>query len=210
MSSVELDHELNAIAEDFKKNVKLEDRKYRLKTYKECFIGSEAVDYLVSSGKANSREDAVALAQALQGTHHLFEHVTRDHQFADEYLFFRFLDEKERGSLSVDEATGEKINWSHFLTPPGGDMNSSGSLQPTFPVPDFEALCNNDIHTASQVWPMDEFNTTLLNNVHPANWVDPQPGSATYDLVVIGGGAAGLISAAGSAGVGAKVALIEA
>jgi hypothetical protein len=113
--------------------------------------------------------------------------------------------------MAVDEATGEKINWSHFLAPAGGDMNSSASsLQPAMPLPDFEALAKNDIHTASQVWPMDNYNTTLLNNVHPPQWVDPTPGSSTYDLVVIGGGAAGLISASGSAGVGAKVALIEA
>jgi pyruvate/2-oxoglutarate dehydrogenase complex dihydrolipoamide dehydrogenase (E3) component len=63
------------------------------------------------------------------------------------------------------------------------------------------------------VWPLDHFNTELLNNVHPPAWQDPTSISADgnhYDLVVIGGGTGGLISAAGSAGVGARVALIEA
>ncbi|MGH9346207.1 MAG: FAD-dependent oxidoreductase, partial [Vicinamibacterales bacterium] len=34
-------------------------------------------------------------------------------------------------------------------------------------------------------------------------------GSAVYDLVVIGGGTAGLVSAHGAAGLGARVALVE-
>lgn len=51
-------------------------------------------------------------------------------------------------------------------------------------------------------------NRALAANVHPSGWINPEP-SGRYNLVVIGGGTAGLISAAGAAGVGAKVALIE-
>jgi pyruvate/2-oxoglutarate dehydrogenase complex dihydrolipoamide dehydrogenase (E3) component len=58
------------------------------------------------------------------------------------------------------------------------------------------------------VQPLDEANITLLAEVHPTGWVNPQP-RRRYDLVVIGGGTAGLVSAIGSAGVGAKVALVE-
>lgn len=56
--------------------------------------------------------------------------------------------------------------------------------------------------------PDDDNNRRLQQQVHPAGWVQPQPPSV-YDLVVIGGGTAGLVSAAGAAGLGAKVALIE-
>ena len=56
--------------------------------------------------------------------------------------------------------------------------------------------------------PQDEYNRTLLNNVHPAGWKNPEPAEC-YNLVVIGGGTAGLVTAAGAAGLGAKVALIE-
>lgn len=58
------------------------------------------------------------------------------------------------------------------------------------------------------VLPDDEYNQTLLNNVHPPDWVNPEP-SGRYNLVVIGAGTGGLITAAGAAGLGAKVALIE-
>ncbi|MDQ2097477.1 MAG: mercuric reductase [Tychonema bourrellyi B0820] len=56
--------------------------------------------------------------------------------------------------------------------------------------------------------PMDEYNQKLVSYLHPSDWVNPQPASR-YNLVVIGAGPAGLIVAAGAAGLGAKVALIE-
>ncbi len=48
----------------------------------------------------------------------------------------------------------------------------------------------------------------LVANVHPSDWVNPEPADR-YHLVVVGAGTAGLVSAAGAAGLGAKVALIE-
>jgi pyruvate/2-oxoglutarate dehydrogenase complex dihydrolipoamide dehydrogenase (E3) component len=55
---------------------------------------------------------------------------------------------------------------------------------------------------------MDRYNQILVENLHPPDWVNPQP-APRYNLVVIGGGTAGLVTAAGAAIVGAKVALIE-
>ncbi len=62
--------------------------------------------------------------------------------------------------------------------------------------------------TAARIHPVDEHNTTLVANVHPPDWVNPQP-HERYNLVVIGAGTAGLVTAAGAAGLGARVALIE-
>ena len=59
-----------------------------------------------------------------------------------------------------------------------------------------------------QLEPLDEFNQALQSNVHPLAWTNPTP-SGRYNLVVIGAGTAGLVTAAGAAGLGAKVALIE-
>ncbi|MCM2305022.1 MAG: FAD-dependent oxidoreductase, partial [Elusimicrobia bacterium] len=58
------------------------------------------------------------------------------------------------------------------------------------------------------VSPLDDHNRKLLSNVHPADWTNPEP-AGRYNLVVIGAGTAGLVTAAGAAGLGAKVALIE-
>ncbi|MDA1272673.1 MAG: mercuric reductase [Verrucomicrobia bacterium] len=59
-----------------------------------------------------------------------------------------------------------------------------------------------------QLQPRDKYNQDLENNVHPPAWANPRP-AGRYNLVVIGGGTAGLVTAAGAAGLGAKVALIE-
>ena len=56
--------------------------------------------------------------------------------------------------------------------------------------------------------PDDAQNKRLLSNVHPPDWQNPNP-AACYNLVVIGAGTAGLVTAAGAAGLGAKVALVE-
>jgi pyruvate/2-oxoglutarate dehydrogenase complex dihydrolipoamide dehydrogenase (E3) component len=50
--------------------------------------------------------------------------------------------------------------------------------------------------------------TALLRLVHPPDWRNPTA-TGTYDLVVLGGGTAGLVSAMGAAGLGARVALVE-
>ncbi len=61
---------------------------------------------------------------------------------------------------------------------------------------------------AFPVEPEDEYNLKLIENVHPPAWINPRP-KERYHMVVIGAGTAGLVSAAGAAGLGAKVALIE-
>ncbi len=54
----------------------------------------------------------------------------------------------------------------------------------------------------------DDFDRELVAAVHPATWTNPTP-TGRYNLVVIGGGTAGLVSAVGAASLGARVALIE-
>jgi pyruvate/2-oxoglutarate dehydrogenase complex dihydrolipoamide dehydrogenase (E3) component len=58
------------------------------------------------------------------------------------------------------------------------------------------------------ILPLDESNQKLLDNVRPSGWKNPEPADC-YNLVVIGAGTAGLVTAAGAAGLGAKVALVE-
>ncbi len=61
---------------------------------------------------------------------------------------------------------------------------------------------------AVTVLPDDEYNRTLVDNVHPPVWVNPEP-TGPYNIVVVGAGTAGLVTAVIAAAVGAKVALIE-
>ena len=56
--------------------------------------------------------------------------------------------------------------------------------------------------------PPDAAERQRLENTHPKDYQNPVPAS-TYNLVVIGGGTAGLVAAHGAAALGAKVALVE-
>jgi pyruvate/2-oxoglutarate dehydrogenase complex dihydrolipoamide dehydrogenase (E3) component len=58
------------------------------------------------------------------------------------------------------------------------------------------------------ILPDDAHDKQLLEHCHPLRHDNPTP-ARKYNLVVLGGGTAGLVSAAGAAGLGAKVALIE-
>lgn len=60
------------------------------------------------------------------------------------------------------------------------------------------------------ILPDDAYNRALVAQVHPLDWKNPTPQDC-YDLVVIGAGTAGLVVAAGAAGLGLglKIALVE-
>ncbi len=53
------------------------------------------------------------------------------------------------------------------------------------------------------------YDVERLRHVAPDDWTNPEP-AELYDLVVIGAGSGGLVTAAGAAGLGARVALVEA
>jgi pyruvate/2-oxoglutarate dehydrogenase complex dihydrolipoamide dehydrogenase (E3) component len=69
-------------------------------------------------------------------------------------------------------------------------------------------------YTADEEWeafgmlPWDEANRQLVANVHPGDWQNPRAKSR-YHLVVVGGGTAGLVTAAIATALGARVALVE-
>jgi pyruvate/2-oxoglutarate dehydrogenase complex dihydrolipoamide dehydrogenase (E3) component len=60
----------------------------------------------------------------------------------------------------------------------------------------------------NEIAPADEYNRALVEQTHPPQWINPTPGGR-YNLVAIGGGTAGIISALGTAGLKGRAALIE-
>ena len=202
--------DLKELRRSFKAIVDIRDRQYGFpsKTYESCFVGDEAISKMIEKGLAADEEDAVRLGNVmLHGG--IFHHVQRAHAFKNEYLFYRFASDEDHGGLPDEMADGSSVRWSDFLGILTSAKGDESSLQPSLPEPDAELGNMNQIDLeAIGVAPLDEYNATLLDNVHPKRWLDPEPKSS-YNLVVIGAGAGGLVSAAGAAGVGARVALIE-
>lgn len=191
----------------FRQNVVVKDRKYRLSTYKQVFVGSEAVQWLVASGNAQNRQDAVRLGMLIQDAG-MIEHALREHDFKDEYKFYRFIEDTDRGAVPMKG--NRAVSWGDFVAP--AMDGKAANLMPKLPSKDssdFGPQVNGAAHVASMVSPMDEYNVKLLDNVHPPEWIDPEF-DGVYNMVILGAGAGGLVSAASAAGAGAKVALIEA
>ncbi|CAJ1079397.1 rap guanine nucleotide exchange factor 4 isoform X2 [Xyrichtys novacula] len=73
----------------------IRDRKYHLKTYRQCCVGTELVDWqMQQSSCIHSRIQAVGMWQVLleEG---VLNHVDQELSFQDKYLFYRFLDDEQ-------------------------------------------------------------------------------------------------------------------
>lgn len=78
----------------------ISDRRFRLSIYPNCFVGSEAVTWIVKTQNA-TREAAVRLGQLLV-ERGIIHHVTDEHAFKDDYLFYRFYEDELPTSPSSD------------------------------------------------------------------------------------------------------------
>lgn len=66
----------------------IKDRRYRLTLYPQCFVGSEAVEWM-SLNLNLSQEQAVRLGQRLVDEKFI-HHVTDEHPFINDFFFYRF------------------------------------------------------------------------------------------------------------------------
>lgn len=207
--------ELEELTTHLRANLEIKDRKYLLSSYKNCFVGSEAVDLMVSAKLSPTRESAVHLGQMLIAAN-VIQHVTKDHAFKDEKLFYVFAADEPSHGAKAKKSETEDWSWSDFI--PGRFLSKSADDQKYNLQPQIEEL-NAEVKFATDadelapaetfgISPLDEHNQKLLDNVHPLKWVPPKP-QPKYNMVAIGAGAAGLITAAGTAGLGGKVAIIE-
>jgi pyruvate/2-oxoglutarate dehydrogenase complex dihydrolipoamide dehydrogenase (E3) component len=203
------DNDLEALTARLKQVFNIRDRKYGFpsKTYPKCFVGREAVAQLVEEGIASDEEDAVRIGNMLLNAG-VIHHVLDAHAFKNENLFYRFLSDEDHGT-AARRPDGSTVSWADFVAPLTSAEDKTMILQPEIPErdPNLAEFEQVDLE-ACGVSPLDEHNTKMLDLLHPKAWVDPTP-KPTYNLVVVGAGAGGLVSAAGAAGVGARVALIE-
>ncbi|XP_071388008.1 rap guanine nucleotide exchange factor 4 isoform X3 [Centroberyx affinis] len=81
----------------------IRDRKYHLKTYRQCCVGTELVDWqMQQSSCVHSRIQAVGMWQVLleEG---VLNHVDQELSFQDKYLFYRFLDDEQEDAPFPNE-----------------------------------------------------------------------------------------------------------
>lgn len=82
----------------------IRDRMYRLRTYPQCFVGREAVDWIVQHHRV-SRADAVRMGQHLSALG-LLSHVLQEHDFEDAELFYELATPRGISLVAGPAATG--------------------------------------------------------------------------------------------------------
>ncbi|KAK8552237.1 hypothetical protein V6N13_120649 [Hibiscus sabdariffa] len=81
--------ELALIVQKMKETIVVKDRLYKMRRFTNCFLGSEAVDFL-SEDQYLEREEAVEYGQKL-ASEHFFRHVLDENLFEDGDHLYRFL-----------------------------------------------------------------------------------------------------------------------
>ena len=199
---------LNDLRDRLKQGLSIKDRKWMFVTYPKCFVGTECVKYLIESKEVSNEEEAIILGRMLIATN-IIRHVEGDHDFKNEKLFYRFVeDEPSHGKIATDKK-GKKSTWADH--PLGGNNKSNKDKSIIRSSKDAYQLNENDTITTyeAKIAPLTcKYNQQLLNNVRPSAWINPTP-KGRYNLIAIGAGAAGLISASSCAGIGGKSAIIE-
>lgn len=98
--------------------LEVKDRKWKHKTYLMCFLGCDAVDWVVKTLNLENREYGTLFCQTLMDRS-IFHHVTFDDTFLDSSIPFRFVQDDKKyvhvtsltRTIAVQRANGalEKI-----------------------------------------------------------------------------------------------------
>lgn len=92
-----------------KEGLDIADRKYHAKTYAKCFVGSDAVDFLMKRFNLRSRQEAVQVGETMYKCQ-LLHHVTHDHTFKDAHLFYRLQIHSEPKALNTWRVWNDRVD----------------------------------------------------------------------------------------------------
>ena len=81
--------ELRQLAAQMRHGIEVRDRRYHLQNFQACFVGQEAVDWLIETANARDVRSAVFLGQRMVQAG-LLHHVCDEHDFDNKYYFYRF------------------------------------------------------------------------------------------------------------------------
>ena len=99
-----------------REEIELKDRKYHMRTYENCFIGSDAVKWMMENLEI-SRDEAIKLGQRLLFNNFIY-HVAKKEQFEDREYFYRFSDgtTKKSGIFDTDRMkAGEDLAKKEYM-----------------------------------------------------------------------------------------------
>eukprot|EP00753_Platysulcus_tardus_P020085 PLAT7734.1.p1 GENE.PLAT7734.1~~PLAT7734.1.p1 ORF type:complete len:713 (-),score=264.20 PLAT7734.1:181-2319(-) len=204
--------DMGGLLERMRAGIVLRTRRRRFSTFEHCFTGKQAVDFLLRDEESDvaTRLDGVVVGQELMEGGYI-SHVTRDHPFLDDELrFYQFTAAAGRSAgkhSSLVATLGEAVG----LAGPADRRQLQGSVfrrtSSSFSTDDSRLLAHLRLVQGEEE--TDKAELMLRALVRPRRHAEPDA-LELYDLVVIGGGPAGMRTAIDCARLGGRVALIEA
>jgi len=93
-----MSEKLRVLGKNMRAELTIEDRHYHFKTYKNSFLGSDAIAWLIAHNHAHNPSEAIQIGN-LMISEHIFHHVHDAHTLENDALFYRFYADEDK-SLS--------------------------------------------------------------------------------------------------------------
>ncbi|KAJ8019885.1 1-phosphatidylinositol 3-phosphate 5-kinase [Holothuria leucospilota] len=124
--------------------ITLQTHRYRLRTYPNCVVGSELVDWLINKDKATTRDQAVAIGQALVGAKWIKSVAgSNDKIFRDDNIFYSPGEAAQLGTTEVKLTEEGEIAPKEYFTEPNWFQEIKGDQDKGY-LTDDEGLCKLD------------------------------------------------------------------
>lgn len=98
---------------DPNQGLKVEDRRWRLVSYTRCFVGKEAVQWMMDN-LGFDRPTSISTGQRLMEAG-ILHHVTHSEPFGDEYYFYRFQEDDDTNILNMKRVWDSAIPTRHAV-----------------------------------------------------------------------------------------------
>ena len=126
-------------AEKLRPNLDIQNRTYRLKKYKQCFIGHEAIPIIIDLGIADTENQAITFCNQLISLK-IIEHVEQQHSFLNGNYYYRYINDPNKGNNSnadssdspnkTDSSNGDDSkSQNHTATPSTIDEEQMAELE---------------------------------------------------------------------------------
>ena len=91
--------DLSGIKDIIRIHIEIRNRSFMKRVHRDCFLGSDAVDFMVKHGLADSRSQAVQIGRRLC-EEKFIRHVNDNARFKDaSHLYYRFAEDDDENSM---------------------------------------------------------------------------------------------------------------
>ena len=119
-----MEADLQGILSLLRRHIEIRNRSWMKRIHRDCFIGSEAIDFLVTQGLADSREIAVNLCKKMASQDLIRKVTDTTGHFSDSYHYYRFKED------DIDNSTLGDCNAGNSNGPTTGQGGCKWSFAP--------------------------------------------------------------------------------